>query len=30
MLCPVCKHTEYSKLLTVKDFTVSAENFDLG
>jgi transcription elongation factor Elf1 len=30
MLCPVCKHTEYSKLLTVKDFTVSAENFDLA
>ena len=29
MLCPVCKHTEYSKLLTVKDFTVSTENFEL-
>lgn len=29
MLCPVCKHTEYSKLLTVKDFTVSAENFEI-
>jgi len=29
MLCPVCNHTEYSKLLTVKDFTVSAENFEL-
>jgi len=29
MICPVCNHPEYSKLLTVKDFTVSAENFEI-
>lgn len=29
MFCPVCNHKEYSKLLTVKDFTVSAENFEV-
>jgi len=29
MLCPVCNQTEYRKLLTVKDFTVSSEKFEL-
>jgi 2-polyprenyl-3-methyl-5-hydroxy-6-metoxy-1,4-benzoquinol methylase len=29
MFCPVCNHKEYSKLLTVKDFTVSSENFEV-
>ena len=29
MLCPVCSHNQYSKILTVKDFTVSAENFEV-
>ena len=29
MFCPVCYHKEYSKLLTVKDFTVSTENFEV-
>lgn len=29
MLCPVCNHTEFRKLLKVKDFTVSDESFEL-
>ena len=29
MFCPVCNHKEYSKMLTVKDFTVSSENFEI-
>lgn len=29
MFCPVCNQKEYSKMLTVKDFTVSSEDFEI-
>lgn len=29
MFCPVCKHPDFSNKLTVKDYTVSGEPFDL-
>lgn len=29
MFCPVCKHPDFSNKLTVKDYTVSGETFDL-
>lgn len=29
MSCPVCNHNESSKMLTVKDFTVSLEDFEI-